>query len=46
MEIGETLHVTARQDFRSWLQKHHADRTEIWLVRYKQALGETLPRLR
>src|SRR5512139_1337618 len=40
MEIGETLYVTARQDFRRWLQKHHADRTEIWLVRYKKASGK------
>lgn len=40
MEIGETLYVTTRQDFRRWLQTHHADRSEIWLVRYKKASGK------
>jgi uncharacterized protein YdeI (YjbR/CyaY-like superfamily) len=40
MEIGETLYVTSRQDFRRWLQKHHADRSEIWLLRYKKASGK------
>jgi hypothetical protein len=40
MEIGETLYVTTRQDFRRWLQAHHADRDEIWLVRFKKASGK------
>jgi uncharacterized protein YdeI (YjbR/CyaY-like superfamily) len=40
MEIGETLYVTTRRDFRRWLQQHHADRPEIWLVRYKKATGK------
>jgi uncharacterized protein YdeI (YjbR/CyaY-like superfamily) len=40
MEIGETLYVTTRKDFRRWLQSHHADRSEIWLVRYKKASGK------
>jgi uncharacterized protein YdeI (YjbR/CyaY-like superfamily) len=40
MEIGETLYVTTRQEFRRWLQQHHSDRTEIWLVRYKKASGK------
>lgn len=40
MEIGETLYVTTRRDFRRWLQNHHADRSEIWLVRYKKASGK------
>jgi len=40
MEIGETLYVTTRQKFRRWLQQHHSDRTEIWLVRYKKASGK------
>ena len=39
MEMGETLYVTTRQDLRSWLQQHHADRTLIWLVRYKKTTG-------
>ena len=40
MEIGESLYVTTRQDFRRWLKKHHADRDEIWLVRFKKASGK------
>lgn len=40
MEIGETLYVTTRQDFRRWLEKHHAAKSEIWLVRYKKATGK------
>ncbi|MFH1185827.1 MAG: hypothetical protein V1755_12445 [Chloroflexota bacterium] len=40
MEIGEKLYVTTRQEFRRWLQRNHAARTEIWLVRYKKATGK------
>src|SRR5574340_14613 len=40
MEIGETRYVTTRQDFRRWLRAHHADRSEIWLIRYKKATGK------
>jgi len=40
MEIGETLLPTSRMEFRRWLQKHHADRTEIWLIQYKKATGK------
>ena len=41
MEIGETLLVTARGEWREWLAQHHADRKEIWLVYYKKASGKT-----
>lgn len=40
MEIGETLSVTTRQEFRAWLEAHHALRMEIWLVHYKKASGK------
>jgi len=40
MEIGETLYVITRQDFRRWLEKYHATKSEIWLVRYKKASGK------
>ncbi|HET6847143.1 MAG TPA: hypothetical protein VFH29_09935 [Anaerolineales bacterium] len=40
MEIGETIYVTTRQEFRRWLHKHHADRSEIWLIRYKKVTGK------
>ena len=37
MEIGETLYVTKPADFRKWLSKNHAAKTEIWLIQYKKA---------
>jgi uncharacterized protein YdeI (YjbR/CyaY-like superfamily) len=37
MEIGETLYVTTRDDFRKWLQKNHKTKKEIWLIQYKKA---------
>jgi len=40
MEIGETLLVTSRQEWREWLAQHHADRKEIWLVYYKKGSGK------
>jgi uncharacterized protein YdeI (YjbR/CyaY-like superfamily) len=40
MEIGETLYVTRREDFRRWLEMNHGQQTEIWLVRYKKAAGK------
>ena len=32
MEIGQKLRVTTRQAWRTWLEKNHARKTEIWLV--------------
>jgi uncharacterized protein YdeI (YjbR/CyaY-like superfamily) len=37
MEIGETLYVTTREDFRKWLEKNHKSKKEIWLIQYKKA---------
>jgi uncharacterized protein YdeI (YjbR/CyaY-like superfamily) len=37
MEIGETLYVTTREQFRQWLVANHAAKKEIWLVQYKKA---------
>lgn len=37
MEIGETLYVTRRDDFRKWLEENHKSKREIWLVQYKKA---------
>jgi uncharacterized protein YdeI (YjbR/CyaY-like superfamily) len=36
MEIGETLHVEAREAWRDWLAAHHAEKKEIWLINYKK----------
>jgi uncharacterized protein YdeI (YjbR/CyaY-like superfamily) len=41
MDIGETLLVTSRQEWRAWLTQHHADRKEIWLIYYKKTSGKT-----
>jgi uncharacterized protein YdeI (YjbR/CyaY-like superfamily) len=39
MEIGETLCVTSRRAFRTWLKRNHDRKAEIWLVQYKKATG-------
>jgi uncharacterized protein YdeI (YjbR/CyaY-like superfamily) len=41
MEIGETLQVTTRQEWREWLAQHYRDRKEIWLIYYKKGSGKT-----
>jgi uncharacterized protein YdeI (YjbR/CyaY-like superfamily) len=40
MEIGETLYVTRAEEFRAWLQRHHEDKAEIWLIQYKKRTGK------
>ena len=37
MEVGKTLYVTNRKQWRSWLSKHHKSAGDIWLVYYKKA---------
>jgi uncharacterized protein YdeI (YjbR/CyaY-like superfamily) len=39
MEITETLEVESRAEWRAWLDKHHATKTEIWLVSNKKDRG-------
>jgi uncharacterized protein YdeI (YjbR/CyaY-like superfamily) len=41
MEVGETLLVTTREEWREWLAQHHAGYREIWLVYYKKTSGKT-----
>jgi uncharacterized protein YdeI (YjbR/CyaY-like superfamily) len=36
MEIGETIYVTTREEFREWLEKNHKTSKEIWLIQYKK----------
>jgi len=36
MEITKTFHPKDRLAWRSWLEMHHTDETEIWLVFYKK----------
>ncbi len=40
MDIGETLHVATRREFRAWLAKFHKTKREVWLVQYKQTAGK------
>lgn len=37
MEIGEKLVVDNRQEWRAWLEAHHQDTADIWLVLYKSS---------
>jgi uncharacterized protein YdeI (YjbR/CyaY-like superfamily) len=37
MDVGKTLYVTTRKQWRTWLKKNHAKATEIWLVYCTQA---------
>ena len=41
MEVGETLLVTTRDEWREWLAQHHEEYKEIWLVYYKKTSGKT-----
>ena len=41
VEIGETLLVHSRQEWREWLAQHHLDYKEIWLIYYKKTSGKT-----
>jgi uncharacterized protein YdeI (YjbR/CyaY-like superfamily) len=40
MEIGETLYVRNRKQWRKWLEKNHAKARCIWLVYCNQASGK------
>jgi uncharacterized protein YdeI (YjbR/CyaY-like superfamily) len=40
MEITETLYVTNRREWRSWLEKNHRSAKEIWLIYYNKKSGK------
>jgi len=43
--ITETLEATTRTQRRAWLERHHATKTEVWLVQgvsYLDAVEEAL----
>lgn len=40
MEITTTLYAKDRRAWRAWLKKHHAAKTEIWLVYYSKSSGK------
>ena len=35
IETARMLHVTSRAAWRAWLERHHEDETEVWLVFFK-----------
>jgi len=39
MEIGETVSVRSRAEWRRWLARHHSDSTEIWVIYNKKTSG-------
>src|ERR1700724_699358 len=41
MDVGKTLKVKNRLEWRSWLAKQHACTKNIWLVYYKKASGKS-----
>ncbi len=40
--MGETeeLHMTSRYNWRSWLEKNHEIKKEVWLIFYKKHTGK------
>jgi uncharacterized protein YdeI (YjbR/CyaY-like superfamily) len=41
LEVGETVAVRSRVEWRRWLAKHHQERSEIWLLYHKKTSGKT-----
>jgi uncharacterized protein YdeI (YjbR/CyaY-like superfamily) len=35
MDIRNSIYLTSRADWRSWLETHHASERELWLIFYK-----------
>ena len=40
MELGETLDVATREEWRNWLRRNHDKKREIWLVYHRKASGK------
>jgi len=40
MRKTEELHFASRRDWRSWLEKSHATKKEVWLIFYKKHTGK------
>jgi uncharacterized protein YdeI (YjbR/CyaY-like superfamily) len=40
MEIGKTLYVTNRKEWRAWLKKNHKKEKDIWLIYYNKKSGK------
>jgi uncharacterized protein YdeI (YjbR/CyaY-like superfamily) len=40
MDMPKTLYVASRDEWRAWLQAHHASEAEVWLIFYKAHTGK------
>ena len=40
MNARQTLHVTSRREWRSWLSKHYKSKDGIWLAFHRKSSGE------
>lgn len=40
MNVGRSLYVTNRKQWRTWLSKHHRTASEIWLIYYRKESGK------
>lgn len=40
MDLGKTLYVTNRDDWRSWLEEHYRSEREIWLIYFRTHTGK------
>lgn len=40
IEITETLHPKTPKEWHRWLARHHATKTEIWVIFYKKHTGK------
>ena len=40
VELGKTLQVTSRREWRDWLEQHHATEPEIWLIFFYKESGK------
>jgi uncharacterized protein YdeI (YjbR/CyaY-like superfamily) len=40
MNIGKTMYLTKRDEWRKWLAEHHDTEKEIWLIYYRKETGK------
>lgn len=40
MDVGETLYITTRDEWRGWLAQHHTQKQEVWLVFCRKGSGK------
>jgi uncharacterized protein YdeI (YjbR/CyaY-like superfamily) len=41
MNIGKTMYLTRRDEWRKWLVEHHGTEKEIWLIYYRKKTGKS-----